>query len=341
MKVEPVGELDIVVTREFAAPRRLVFDAHTKPELLRRWFGPHGWQLDVCELDLRIGGSWYYLMRKSDGVTMTLRGTYLDIVAPERIVATESNVDCDARADAESVATTVFTEYAGRTTLTNTIRFPSRQIRDAVLESGMEHGVAQGFERLDAVLGETGAAARYRRRADVFQRLVEGVRPEQWDGPSPCAGWRVRDVLRHIVDMHGVLLGSAGRELTPAPGVDEDPVAAFRSARADIADVLADPVVSGREFDAPHVGRTTVEKSVDQVVSADLPLHAWDLARATGQEYTIPPEEVELASRAVRALPEEVLRAPHVFGPEVPVPADAPAQDRLLGFLGRDPHWRP
>jgi uncharacterized protein (TIGR03086 family) len=138
-----------------------------------------------------------------------------------------------------------------------------------------------------------------------------------------------------------VLLRSAGREPSPAPGVDEDPVAAFRSARSDIADVLADPVVSGREFEAPYVGRTTVGESVDQVVSADLPLHAWDLARATGQEYAIAAEEIELASRAVRALPEEVLRAPHVFGPEVPVPADASAEDRLLGFLGRDPSWRP
>jgi uncharacterized protein YndB with AHSA1/START domain len=156
VKVEPVGDLDIVVTREFAAPRRLVFDAHTRPELLKRWFGPHGWRLAVCEIDLRVGGSWYYLMRRSDGVEMTLRGTYRELVAPERIVATGSNVDCQARAEHESVATTVFVERAGRTTLTNTVRFPSREIRDAVLSSGMEHGVVQGFERLDAMLGRGG-----------------------------------------------------------------------------------------------------------------------------------------------------------------------------------------
>lgn len=341
MKVEPVGDLDIVVTRDFAAPRRLVFDAHTKPELLRRWLGPHDWTLDICEIDLRVGGSWYYLMRGPGGAEMTLRGTYLDIVVPERIVTSESNVDCEARAEHESVATAVLTEQDGRTTLTNTIRFPSRAVRDAVLESGMEHGVVQGFERLDAVLGETAIAARYRRRADVFQRLAESVRDDQWDNPSPCAGWRARDVVRHIVDMHGVLLGSAGRTLSEAPSVDDDPAAAFVAARADLTAVLADPVVARKEFDAPHVGRTTVEQSIDQVVSADLPLHAWDLARATGQEYSIDPGEIELAFQATRSMPEEVLRLPYVFGQEVPVPADAPAEARLLGFLGRDPNWRP
>jgi uncharacterized protein (TIGR03086 family) len=147
--------------------------------------------------------------------------------------------------------------------------------------------------------------------------------------------------VRHVVEMHGVLLGSAGRQLSPAPTVDDDPAAAFTSARADIAAVLADPAAARIEFDAPHAGRTTVEVSIDQVVSADLPLHASDLARATGQDYTIAPDEVENAFRAARALPPDVLRLPYVFGPEVPVPADASAHDRLLGFIGRDPNWTP
>jgi uncharacterized protein YndB with AHSA1/START domain len=154
MKVEPVGDLDIVITREFAAPRRLVFDAHTRPELLRRWFGPYGWRLEVCEIDLRVGGSWYYLMRGPAGKEMTLRGTYLEIDAPARIVTTESNVDCYARAEHQSIASTVLVEEAGRTVLTNTIRFPSREVRDAVAGTSMERGVGQGFERLDEVLAE-------------------------------------------------------------------------------------------------------------------------------------------------------------------------------------------
>lgn len=160
MKVEPAGDLDIVIVREFSAPRRLVFDAHTRPELVRRWYGPHGWRLERCEIELWVGGSWHYLLRGPAGAAMTLRGTYRDLVTPERIVTTESNVDCEARAAHEALVTIVLRERSGHTTLTNTARFPSRAVRDAVLESGMEHGVAQGFERLDAVLAEPGAAAR-------------------------------------------------------------------------------------------------------------------------------------------------------------------------------------
>lgn len=149
---------EILITKEFAAPRALVFDAHTRPELLKRWFGPYAWPLEVCEIDLRPGGTWYYLMRGPAGATMTLRGTYLEIVAPERIVATESNVDCEARAAHESIGTLAFAEHAGRTTLTNSIRFPSRQVRDSVLSSGMERGIAEGLERLSALLAEPATA---------------------------------------------------------------------------------------------------------------------------------------------------------------------------------------
>lgn len=332
---------EIVLTRRFAAPRQLVFDAHTKPELLRRWFGPHGWTLAECEIELRPGGAWHYLMHGPDGAEMTLRGVYLEVDPPERLVTTESNVDCEARAEHESLATTVLVEHAGATTLTTTVRFPTREIRDAVLESGMEHGVAEGFDRLDELLrgGTTEISARYRGRADAFERIVVAVAPRQWDGRSPCADWSVRDVVRHIVDMHGVLLGSAGRAPSPAPTVDVDPAAAFGSVRADIQVVLDDPATAGIEFDAPHVGRTTVERSIDEVISADLVLHGWDVARSTGQDDTMDPDEVELAFQAAKALPEDVLRLPYVFGPPVPVPADASPQDRLLGFIGRDPNW--
>ena len=159
MIITTPNDRDIVITKEFAAPRRLVFDAHTRPELLRRWFGPQGWQLEVCEIDLRPGGAWHYLMRGRDGAEMTLRGTYVEIVAPERIVTTESNADCYARAAHESLNTLVLVERDGHTTLTNTVRFPSTRVRDAVLASGMEHGVAQGHERLAALLAGTATPA--------------------------------------------------------------------------------------------------------------------------------------------------------------------------------------
>ena len=146
---------EISIVKEFDAPRPLVFDAHTRPELLKRWFGPHDWRMEVCEVDLRPGGSWHYLMRGPGGATMHLRGTYLEILAPERIVSTESNVDCEARAEYESLGRLVFVEQAGRTTVTNTICFPTREVRDSVLSTGMARGVGEGLDRLTALLAAT------------------------------------------------------------------------------------------------------------------------------------------------------------------------------------------
>jgi TIGR03086 family protein len=185
---------------------------------------------------------------------------------------------------------------------------------------------------------------RYRARADAFERKVAAVRPDRWSDPSPCEGWTARDVVGHIVDMHGVMLWPVGRELGPAPSLDDDPLAAFTAARADVEALLEDAELAATEHDSPG-GRVTVEQHVDQVVSADLVLHGWDLARATGQDDTIDPEEVERFWPTVQQMPPE-MRVPGafgpgvvVFGPEVPVPEDAPLQDRLLGLLGRDPSW--
>ncbi|MFB4286862.1 TIGR03086 family metal-binding protein [Nonomuraea sp. ATR24] len=193
-------------------------------------------------------------------------------------------------------------------------------------------------------------AARYRRRADAFERKVVAVRPGQWDGPTPCAKWTVLDVLRHIIDMHAVMLRPFDRGLSPAPPAAEDPVAAYRAARADVEAILADPALAGRLCDTP-AGRLTAAEHIDQVVSADLPLHGWDLAVATSQDATIDPEDVEQGWAAMRALPADLVakfREPgafgpgvEVFGPEVPVGDDASTQDRLLAFIGRDPHWHP
>ncbi|MEU5878314.1 TIGR03086 family metal-binding protein [Spirillospora sp. NPDC047279] len=193
-------------------------------------------------------------------------------------------------------------------------------------------------------------ADRYRRRADAFEAKVAAVRPGQWEDPSPCEKWTARDVVRHIIDMHAVMLRPHGRTLTPAPSVDDDPVAALRAARADVEALLADPALAAFEGTSP-AGTMTTEQHIDQVVSADLPLHGWDLARATGQDDTIDPLDVEPFWQGMTSLPPEVIesfRTPgahgpgvEVFGPEVKVPADAPLQDRLLGFIGRDPRWRP
>ncbi|MEU7896030.1 SRPBCC family protein [Nonomuraea sp. NPDC049152] len=145
-------EREIVLTRVFDAPRRLVFDAWTKPELLRRWFGPHGYELVVCEVDLRVGGTWRYVLRRPDGTEMHLHGVYREIVAPERLVRTEANDHCDAEAGRESLATIILVERDNKTTLTSTMRYPSRQIRDAVINSGAERGIAESYDRLTELL---------------------------------------------------------------------------------------------------------------------------------------------------------------------------------------------
>ena len=196
----------------------------------------------------------------------------------------------------------------------------------------------------------TAIAERYRRHADAFERKIAAVRPDQWSNPSPCTAWNARDVVVHIVDMHGVMLRPLGRQLSAAPSVEDDPLGAFKAARADVEAVLDDPELAGLECDTPN-GRMTVEQQIDQVISDDLVLHGWDLARATGQDDTIDPDDVERLWSKTTAIPAELMekyRTPgafgpgvEVFGPEVRVPEDAPLQDRLLGVIGRDPGWAP
>lgn len=187
---------------------------------------------------------------------------------------------------------------------------------------------------------------RYRRRVDAFERNVAAVGPDQWSNQSPCAEWTARDVVGHIIDMHGVMLRSLDRQLSPAPKLDEDPLGAFRSARADVEALLADPELAATVADTP-MGRMSVEQHIDQVVSFDMPIHGWDLARATGQDEAMDAEDVNQLLSAMQALDEEMvekMRIPGafgpgvvVFGPEVNVAEGAGPQDRLLGFLGRDP----
>jgi uncharacterized protein (TIGR03086 family) len=191
-------------------------------------------------------------------------------------------------------------------------------------------------------------AERYRRRADAFERTVAAVRPGQWSDPSPCAAWTARDVVAHIVGMHEAMLRPLGRGLDPAPSVDDDPLEAFRAARTAVEAVLDDPASAGQECDTP-AGRLSAEEHIDQVVSDDLVVHRWDLARATGQDGAMHPDDVARLWATTTAIPADLMarfRTPgafgpgiEVYGPEVEVDRAAPLQDRLLGVLGRDPAW--
>jgi len=139
---------EIVLTRVFDAPRQMVFDAFSKPELLKRWFGPRGWSLVVCDVDFRVGGSWRFVLRGPDGKEMGMRGVYLEITPPERSVHMESFDDYPG----ESQVTAVFAEHNGKTTLTATVLYPSQEIRDIVVKTGMEHGAAESYDKLAELL---------------------------------------------------------------------------------------------------------------------------------------------------------------------------------------------
>lgn len=157
LKLTTPSEREIAMTREFNAPRRLVFDAYTKCDLLKRWlFGPDGWSLAVCEVDLRVGGKYRYVWRKeSKDMEMGMGGVFREIVVPERIVCTEKFDE--AWYPGEALSTLVLVESAGRTTLTQTLLYESREARDMALKSGMDAGMEMGFVRLEKILVEMGS----------------------------------------------------------------------------------------------------------------------------------------------------------------------------------------
>jgi uncharacterized protein YndB with AHSA1/START domain len=159
LKVTTPTDREIALTRVFDAPRNLVFDAYTKPELVQRWLGVHGgWSWSVCEIDLRVGGAYRFVWRGPGGEEMGMRGVYREVVVPERIVATEAFDQ--SWYPGEAVSTVTLVEQGGKTTLTLTVRYESREARDAVLKSPMESGVAAGFDKLAELLASTPARTR-------------------------------------------------------------------------------------------------------------------------------------------------------------------------------------
>jgi uncharacterized protein YndB with AHSA1/START domain len=148
------SDREIILTRVFDAPRRLVFEAWTKPEHLVHWFGRRGWTLPVCTVDLRVGGAWRFVMREAACKDVGMRGVYQEIRPYERLVSTESFDDYPG----ESLNTMTFSEKDGKTTLTTRVLYPSKEVRDAVIEMGMEQGAGETYDRLAEHL-ETMAAA--------------------------------------------------------------------------------------------------------------------------------------------------------------------------------------
>jgi uncharacterized protein YndB with AHSA1/START domain len=143
------SDREILGTRVVDAPRELVWEAWTNPEHVPHWLlGPEGWTMPVCEIDLRPGGAWHFVWRRSDGTEMEMRGEYREVEPPERLVHTESwGGDWP-----ETLNTLILSEEDGKTTMAQTILYPSKEARDAALATGMTTGASISFERLDAYL---------------------------------------------------------------------------------------------------------------------------------------------------------------------------------------------
>jgi uncharacterized protein YndB with AHSA1/START domain len=155
LKVSTPSDCEILLTRVFDAPRHLVYEAFAKPELLTQWFGPRGFTMSVCTVDFRVGGGFRFVLRAPNGKEMGMSGRYLDLAPPERSVHMESMDGYPG----ETRVTSVFTEENGKTTLNVTVLADSKEVRDAILATGMEHGAAETYDRLAELLAANTAAA--------------------------------------------------------------------------------------------------------------------------------------------------------------------------------------
>lgn len=154
------GDREIRVTRVFDAPASLLYECHTEPDLVRRWMlGPDGWSMPVCEIDLRVGGRYRHVWRSdADGSEFGFRGEYRELAAPNRIVHTEGWDGTEPGEDTDALCTLLLTEEGGRTTLDYTMRFPTPELRDQALQSGMADGMGTSYDRLEQLMREPTAA---------------------------------------------------------------------------------------------------------------------------------------------------------------------------------------
>ena len=143
----------ILITREFDAPKHLVFKAYTTPELVKRWWSGQKGEVTTAEIDLRVGGKWRYAMVASEGFEVAFHGEYREIVPDERIVSTEVYEGAPQPDGVEEGTLNTFTlaEADGRTTMTVLVQAPSKEIRDAIIESGMEAGMQDAMDLLEQV----------------------------------------------------------------------------------------------------------------------------------------------------------------------------------------------
>ena len=178
-------------------------------------------------------------------------------------------------------------------------------------------------------------ADRFRRLADRFTTVVEAVPTDRWDAATPCEGWTVADVVDHVSTTQREFLE---RMELPAPDVaGSSPLDAWRGTRSAMQAALDDAAIVGRSYDG-YFGPTTIGETIDTFYASDLAVHAWDIARGAGLTELEPIEPADLDRIQAQMAPVgDAVRSPGIYGPEVAVPDAASAQDRFLGWTGRQP----
>jgi uncharacterized protein (TIGR03086 family) len=181
--------------------------------------------------------------------------------------------------------------------------------------------VSDIFERFERVTGR-------------FMDCARAVPADAWDNPSPCAGWTARDVVGHLTQWIPAFFGAQGVDFPAVPSVDDEPVGAWATVQATMARALVDPSMAAKPVETPF-GTQSFAETVDMIVTGDVFTHTWDLARATGQDETLDPDQLQRMIAAMGTMPEEVMRAEGMFGPAIDVPDDTDDQTRFLGYVGR------
>ena len=330
------SDTKILITRTFEAPRSLVWEAMTTPRHLIRWWGPSWHPMIACDIDLRPGGSWRYTSRGTDGTELSWSGVFREIIPPQRLVTTEI---FEPFPEAEALNTTTLFEVDGKTTVQILLQHQNQQYRDGHVAAGMEEGLQNTHNRLDDLLARADTASeRFRRVAGRFGDRVAEVPVHAWQNPSPCEGWSAHDVVVHLLTWVPSLLERAGLQFPDMP--HDQPVEAWRRFTETIQTALDDPTIAQRPLDTGPTGSMALELAVDRLVTGDILLHTWDLARAVGLDDQL--DEVIAAQMLAGLEPmDEALRASGHYGPAVEVPEDANIQTRLVAFTGRQPSADP
>lgn len=336
------SDTEILITRQFDAPASLVWETLTRPEHVLRWWGPEWCPLVSAQIDLRVGGAWRYIARMDDGSELAWSGEYREIDAPRSITSTEC---FEGFPDAVSLNTMTLTEVAGVTTLQTLVRHQSMEFRDGHVNSGMEGGMQQTFNRLDTLLASSGTLAeRFRRVAGAMSDVVAAVPNDAWGRPGFCPGWTAEDPVRHLIAWVPSLFAQADVDLSIGDAADASPGVAWEAFRTTVQAVLDDPAQADREIDLAPVGRHTVAAAIDQFVTGDVIVHVWDVATAAGIDWPIeryvPADIAGPMADAMLAISDMLVASGH-YGSPVEVPSDASPQVRLIAATGRDPNWHP